>query len=50
MWEFLGSCGFAVSAMHLKLVISWDSSQQEVECIDVASVALVPGVGPQQLA
>ena len=33
--------GFVVSAMHLKLVFSWDSSQQEVECVDVASVVPV---------
>ena len=47
MWEFLGSCGFAVSAFQLLSVSPWDNSWQEVECIDVASVVFVLLVGPQ---
>ena len=48
MWEFPGSCGFAVSAVYVKFVSSWDDSQQEVECIDVTSVEFVVLVGSQQ--
>ena len=48
MWEFPGSCGFAVSAMQLNFVSSWDNFWQEVECVDVTSVVFVLLVGPQQ--
>ena len=49
MWEFPGSCGFAVSSMQLNSAFSWDNSQQEVECVDVTSIVFVLPVGPQQL-
>ena len=36
MCEFMGTCGFAVSALWLQSSSSWDSFWLEVWCTDVA--------------